>query len=375
MKTRTTSAIAFYNRESKKDRNGYAPLEVSISVNGERKFLNLPQRFKPSEFNRKRPPQEIIEALDAWRTRINSYTTQLLKNGIPLTTSNLRDTIRTGGVKSYTCGQLFRDYLSILSKRVGTDLTQQVYRKYEIVAERFLKYIDKDKEVSCIDNALMRTIVADWRSKYDASTTCGYWTKLKTFIRFAIDNGHLTKNPCAGIKVIKPVKPIQYLNEEELNLLINARFEENRLQKALDCFLIMCSSGMSYADLSNFVRTDLQKEGEVYFVSKKRVKTGHTFTAIVLPFGVPIIQRYFTLPVISNQKYNKYLKEVGAALGIKKNLTTHMGRRTYATYLANRNVSLDAVAAALGDNEKIASQYYAKVFESTIIKKLSAAIG
>ena len=372
---RTTSAIAFYCRESKKDRNGFAPIEISISVNGERKFLNLPQKFRPSEFNRKRPPQEIIEALDAWRTRINSYITQLLKNGIPLTTSNLRDTIRTGGVKSYTCLQLFRDYLYILSKRVGIDLTQQVYRKYEIVAERVLKFIDKDKEVSCIDNALIRNIVADWRSRYDASTTCGYYTKLKTFIRFGIDNGHIKVNPCQGIKVIKPVKPIQYLDEEELNILINARFEENRLQKVLDCFLIQCSTGLSYADLANFVRTDLQKEGEVWYLSKKRVKTGHIFTAIVLNFGIPIIQRYFTLPLPSNQKMNAYLKEIGAAVGIKKNLTTHMGRRTYATYLANRNVSLDAVAAALGDNEKIASQYYAKVFESTIIKKLSTAIG
>jgi integrase len=120
---------------------------------------------------------------------------------------------------------------------------------------------------------------------------------------------------------------------------------------------------MAYTDLMDFHRDDLRKEGEHYYISKSRNKTGKTFTAVVFPFAVPIILHYQTLPTISNQKYNKYLKEIDTRL------TTHMGRRTYATMLANRGVDMSVVASALGDDVQVASRYYARVFTKTIIKE------
>jgi integrase len=82
---------------------------------------------------------------------------------------------------------------------------------------------------------------------------------------------------------------------------------------------------------------------------------------------------YKTLPVISNQVYNRYLKEIGEMIGVK-GLSSHYGRRTFATLLYNKNVTMDAVAAALGDNVAIAAKYYAKVFDSTILNEQIKAI-
>ena len=58
---RTTNSIQFYCRKSKENKNGESPLEMSICLNGERKFINLPIKFKPEEFNRKRQPQTIVQ--------------------------------------------------------------------------------------------------------------------------------------------------------------------------------------------------------------------------------------------------------------------------------------------------------------------------
>lgn len=283
-----------------------------------------------------------------------------------ITAETLREVIQQGGVRTYTVGRLFNDYLYLLRKRVGIDLKDTVYRKYELVAEKALKYVSRDADISKITPHLIQTIIGDWRGLYDASTLCGYATRLKTFIRYGMDNGHITVNPYQGIRLSRPVKPIKFLTEEQVMDLLALSLEP-RLQRVLDLFLIQCGTGMAYADICNFTLDDLKQVGEYHYISKNRVKTGKNFTAIVFPWAVPIIKHYKTLPVISNQVYNRYLKEINSSL------TSHMGRRTYATLLYNKKVSMDAVAAALGDNPQIAARYYAKVFDSTILTEQMVA--
>ena len=364
---RTTSSIAFFCRKSKANKQGYAPLECSVTLSGSRKFLNLPIKFKPEDFNKKKPSQEIVEAMDLWRNRITQYQLQMLKEGMVITAETLRQVIQQGGVKAYSCGQLFSDYLLILRKRVGIDLKDTVYRKYELVAEKALKYVRRDDDISKLTPHLIQTILGDWRRVFDPATLVGYATRLKTFIRYGMDNGHITVNPFQGVRLSKPVKPIKFLTEEQVMDLLALSLEP-RLQKCLDCFLTQCGTGLSYADLRSFTRSDLQKVDNYYFLKGKRVKTGKDYTAIVFPWAIPIIMHYDRPPLPSNQVYNRYLKE------INPKLTSHMGRRTYATLLANKNVSIEAVAAALGDNPQIAARYYAKVFDSTILNQQLTAL-
>lgn len=361
---RTTSSIAFFCRKSKANKSGYSPLECSVTLSGSRKFLNLPMKFKPEEFNKKRPSQEILEALDLWRSRINGYMVQMMREGMVITSETLREVIQQGGVRAYTVGRLFDDYLLILRKRVGIDLKESVYRKYELVVERALTFVSRDAPVTSLTPHLIKTIEVAWRARYDPATLCGYLTRLKAFCRYGLDNGKLSVNPFQGIRITKPQKPIKALTEEEVASLLKRSYSGS-LQRILDLFLIQCGTGMAYTDLMDFHMEDLKQAGDGHFyISKPRKKTGHTFTAIVFPFAADIIHMLKAIPHISNQKYNKRLKE------IDPRLTSHMGRRTYATMLVNRGVSMETVAAALGDTDtQIVARYYAKVFDRTIIDK------
>lgn len=286
----------------------------------------------------------------------------MMKMGMVITSDSLRQVIQQGGVRAYTVGRLFDDYLRILQKRVGVDLKPTVYRKYELTAEKALKFLNKDSDVSTITPHMIKTIEVSWRAQFDPSTLVGYLTRLKTFVNYGRDNGLITINPFQGIRISKPVKPIKALTEEEVMNLLGLSLEP-RLQRVLDLFLISCGTGMAYSDLMDFEIGDLKKEGEYYYISKERNKTGRVFTALVLPFAEPIIFHYGTLPKISNQVYNRYLKEIDTRL------TTHMGRRTYASLLANKNASIDVIASALGDSPQIAARYYAKIQTQTIINQ------
>lgn len=364
---RTTSSIQFFCRPSKANKQGYSPLECSVTLSGVRKFLNLPMKFRPDDFNKKKPSADILEALDLWRNRINDYTIQMMREGLLITPQTLREVIQQGGLRKKTIGLLFEEYQKILRLRVGIDLKDSVYRKYEIVAEKVLKFVDKDAPVTDLTPNLIQTIAASWRATYDASTTAGYLTKFKTYIRYGLDNGWLTINPFQNFKITKPIKPIKALSEEEVDKLLTLSLEP-RLQRVLDLFLVQCGTGVAYSDLMDLKEEDLKEEGNHIYLCKKRNKTGRVFTALVFPFAETIIRHYHILPRISNQKFNKFLKE------IDPRLTTHMGRRSYATRLVNRGVDMNTVAAALGDNPQIAARYYAKVFDRTLIQQQASAL-
>ena len=47
---RNTFDIAFYCRSSRMNKNGIAPIEMSVSLNGERAFVNLPMKAEPGKF-------------------------------------------------------------------------------------------------------------------------------------------------------------------------------------------------------------------------------------------------------------------------------------------------------------------------------------
>lgn len=73
------------------------------------------------------------------------------------------------------------------------------------------------------------------------------------------------------------------------------------------------------------------------------------------------------LPVLSNQRYNSYLKEIADLPRISKNLTSHLARHTFATTIALDNgVPLETLSKMLGHSSTKTTQIYAKVREKSI---------
>ena len=72
--------------------------------------------------------------------------------------------------------------------------------------------------------------------------------------------------------------------------------------------------------------------------------------------------RTLTLPVLSNQKYNSYLKEIADTCKVNKELTSKMARNSFATTvtLAN-NVPIETISKMMGHKSLKQTQHYAKV--------------
>ena len=79
------------------------------------------------------------------------------------------------------------------------------------------------------------------------------------------------------------------------------------------------------------------------------------------------------LPVLSNQKSNAFLKEIAALCGIKKTLTTHLARHTFATTITLTNgVPIESVSKMLGHQDLRTTQHYAKIVDRKISNDMKA---
>lgn len=72
------------------------------------------------------------------------------------------------------------------------------------------------------------------------------------------------------------------------------------------------------------------------------------------------------LPILSNQKMNSYLKEIGDVCGIKKNLTYHLARHAFATMILSKGVPIESVSKMLGHTNIRTTQVYARITNKKI---------
>ncbi len=75
------------------------------------------------------------------------------------------------------------------------------------------------------------------------------------------------------------------------------------------------------------------------------------------------------------EKYYNALEElVGAGAGLNKNLTTHVARHTYATYLLNRNIPIETVSRCMGHANIRMTQNYARMLGKKVINDMQVLL-
>lgn len=131
---------------------------------------------------------------------------------------------------------------------------------------------------------------------------------------------------------------------------------------------------MSYSDLKKFDASKIVKVKGMKVYTGKRLKTGKPFTIPLLPPALKILSIYNNvLPIISNVKYNDYLKVVAQATGIDKPISSHWARHTGATLLLNKGIDIKIVSRICGHSSiKVTEQIYAKLLDETVVKSMNS---
>ena len=221
-----------------------------------------------------------------------------------------------------------------------------------------------EENIMAMDLALKDTGMKDY-SKWQ-----NYHRFLNSFIKDAIDEGYISHNPYKWLHIEKDKTSglHKHLTLEELHQIEQAEMPTESLSKVRDLFVFQAYTCMAYVDMCNFDAGSVV-EG-VY--SSNRAKTGKEFTFLLLEPAKKILEKYDNkLPIISNEKYNTYLKAVAQFAGIDKPLTTHWARHTGATVLLNDGrVKEEVIAKILGSSTRQIRETYAKMLDDTIAKEM-----
>lgn len=210
------------------------------------------------------------------------------------------------------------------------------------------------------------------RSKDIKDTTVyGYHKNMKAYINEAIRFGIISENPYVGLKINRGKSDKRkYLTYEEMRRMERCCITDPSVNRVRDLFLFQCYTGLAYSDLYKFdFASDVERRGNKFIIADRRVKTNEDYFIVLLSPAMDILKKYdFDLPVISNQKYNDYLKVAASFAKIDKNLTTHCARHTFAVFALNNGVPMEVVSKMLGHTNIKTTQIYAKVLNTEVEK-------
>ncbi len=225
------------------------------------------------------------------------------------------------------------------------------------------------ENISDFDAHLRKTITT-------TSTLNKRHSTLRRYIKEAVNRDLIKKDPYNSFKMpSKKSKDPTFLEEHEIEKIKNYKPVNEKLSNIKDLFLFQIFTGLAYVDLQNFNKLYIYEMDGSRIIRSNRTKTDESFISLFLPEAEEIAEKYnYELPKISNQKYNDYLKLLGAGADLTKTLTSHVARHTFATYLLNRGIPIETVSKAMGHSNIKQTQHYAKLLGKKVISDMKTLI-
>lgn len=220
----------------------------------------------------------------------------------------------------------------------------------------------------------------------------------KTFMRWAFDN-EKTRND-EFQKFEKPAKQATTeiaLNLDQISEIYNFDFSNNpKLEKVRDVFIIGCLTGQRFSNYTQFKKGDIVNEnGDEILLVPDCKDTSKILAIPCLEITKKILEKYdFNLPVISNQKFNQYLKESFKIMGFENNtkkikrlgkeiieetmplyqrISSHVARRTFITIMLNKGVPIKIIMSITGHKSLDNFMLYYKPDDSQKIEGMKEA--
>ena len=386
---RSSFAILFFIRDSRVRKDGTTSIEVVLTVNGERCAFSTGKKVKSCNWDKNKQQvkgkdeeaQSLNNYLKAIKAKLYQKEAELLERGFVITAELLRDAYfdKVESLKEKSLFEVFEEHNQEQEKLVGNGVSKATYW-ISVYTVRLLKEFVQQKykredlylrELNLNFIQSFHTFLRiDKRMAQNSSTK--HLKLLKKIVNLAVANSYMATNPFITYKVEREPVEIDFLDEEELRKIINFDTPLPRLERAKDMFLFGCFTGLSYIDIKTLAPEHFEKDnaGRIW-IKKRRVKTGVLSRIPLLPIAKLILDKYRggekLLPIQDPADINKYLKDIAILCDIKKRITFHTSRHTFASTvtLAN-NISLEVVSKMVGHTNTRMTNHYAKLIDKCI---------
>ena len=391
MKAKITLHI--YAKTTKANAAGQLPIYFRLTVDGQRfefsskKFIEKSKWS--SELSKMKGSSEeartINSYLDLMKSKVFDIQMELIHKNEELSLENFKSRILGTHQRERMIIPIYQNHNDKIEELIGNGYAYGTLERFKISLkhlQEFIlwKYNVSDISINKIDYAFVTEFEFYLRSvkKCNNNTAVKYVRNFRKIIKICLDNDWLDKNPCSRYEGKMKEVERDFLTEEELSRIYNKRFSSERLTLVKDIFIFSCYTGLAYVDVKGLKRDHIGIgiDGEKW-IFKNRQKTDTKSKIPVLPIAAEIIKKYENhprclnddtiLPILTNQKMNGYLKEVGDLCEVSKEITFHMARHTFATSVTLTNgVPIETVSKMLGHKNIKTTQHYAKILDKKV---------
>ena len=283
--------------------------------------------------------------------------------------------------------QLFRNYIEYHRTTPGPERrkkgTIQVYEvKYKMV--NLFLYEKSIVNINCndFDNSVCEQLIG-WMEKKKHSNNKKNYTKnyiiriveiCQEVLDFGVDKRFIKRSNCYSFKMVRdePKEPI-YLSPEQIKAFENYTSSSSLKMKAAIMFVITIHTGFDYGDFAELRKFHrVTYKGRDYLI-KPRHKNGIKQIIPISPKLDELLELYnYDIRLLSNTKFNEYIKIVAAELNIDIYLTTKDGRKIFfMNKLNNEGYSMEASSKIGGHKTTYTTEkYYAQVNVNLISKEM-----
>ena len=381
--------VVFYLRSNYVNKEGKTSVMLRIYLNNERLSLGSTGiSVKSSQWDKE-------------KERIKGRTTEALNTNLQLDNIasglqsifrriEMSDVVSLERIKSEFLGkkeeidtlmQLFEKHNGNVAKQVGVSVGKATLQKYNVCKRHFSEFLEKqykriDLKLTELTYVVIREFDLYLRTEVgqNANTATKTMKTFKTITLLGQKMGVLLHDPFMNHRFhIEPVNR-GFLTDEEILLIANKDLGISRLELVRDIFIFSCFTGLAYIDVSNLTPDHIVTLGDKQWIMTQRQKTSVETNVLLLDIPKAIIAKYGgktyrngkLFPMLTNQKTNSYLKEIADICGIKKNLTFHLARHTFATMSLSKGVPMESVSKMLGHTNIRTTQIYARITNKKI---------
>lgn len=385
-------SIRFILRKSRINQKKKSPIYCRITYLKERKDFSTGEFIKAKNWNSKQ--QSVLNNSNInshLRVIYNKLEKAYLHLQLEMESITVEDIYRKYKGKpvkrKLQVVEYYREYLIKLKKLIDIDLKYHTFKKYRYVCdhiEEFIRWKFKRKDIPLEQLNLQFLEDFDYYLKTQRNqrqvTINKEIQRFRKIVKTAYGEGIIDQNPFYLYKAKKVKTKIIYLDAEELRRLENQEFKKDKLKRVRDMFVFCCYTGLPYTEMKNLKPKHIVKGfDDQKWIKIKRQKTGGKLSIPLLSKAKALLYKFletesseYLLPRLSNQKFNQHLKDIAAITGIKKRLTHHTARKTFAsTVLLYNDVPMEVVSELLGHSSlKITQKYYGKIIEKTVSDKM-----
>jgi len=391
---RSTFKVLFYLKKNNLNKDGEAPIMARITIDGTIAQFSCKVSIRPdlweTKYNRAigRSEQagQINRLLDEIKAGIDRHYKIVLERDTFVTAEKIKNSFLGIDLRSETLLQVFKKYNEDFEAMKQAGLrSYSTLHKYQVVylhLEAFIKKQYNRTDIALIE--LTSAFIADFElylatvPKLAHNTIWLYMMPLKKMIGIAIKNRWLTYDPFSDYVISTEETDVGYLDREEIKAIMDVKLKK-RLEPVRDLFLFSVFTGLSYRDMKNLTRDNMQLffDGNPWIITRRQ-KTSVSSNIPLMDIPKKIIEKYESLakgdkllPVPSHTTLNNGIKKIALAAGIKKDVTWHVARHTYATEICLTNgVPIESLSKTMGHTNIKTTQRYARVTNEKVSRDM-----